>query len=133
MVEHCQKSFIIRFIAKVQKIEPWICWKRIIVMYKVYQNHFKLLFASIKTVSIITQISASLHRYYKGFCLEIHYGIKNRKLHSVAKNRVPLQKNPVLYEINDKEILPYITQLSPQSPHKTSMLAYIAGYIAKKW
>lgn len=50
-----------------------------------------------------------------------------------SKNRFPLKEITVLYEVNDKEILPYITQLSIQSPYQISMLAYIAEYIVRKW
>ena len=43
------------------------------------------------------------------------------------KNRALLQETGEVNGVNDRDILPYITQLSTQSPYHISILAYIAG------
>ena len=49
-----------------------------------------------------------------------------------SKNRAPLEESNELDENNDTDILPYVTQLSTQSPYQISILAYIAGFIVRK-
>ena len=48
-----------------------------------------------------------------------------------SKNRAPLEESNELDENNDTDILPYVTQLSTQSPYQISILAYIAGFIVR--
>lgn len=43
------------------------------------------------------------------------------------KNRALLQETGEVDGVNDRDILPYITQLTTQSPYHISILAYIAG------
>ena len=49
-----------------------------------------------------------------------------------SKNRAPLEEVNELDENNDTDSLPYVTQLSTQSPYQISILAYIAGFIVRK-
>ena len=117
-------------------------------MYKVSQDYLELLFVSIhgkngfnnnEELNIFT---SALRRFF------LRKSLWNQKvkiaqcwgrmtlpcaLLNWSKNRVSLKEMTVLYEVNDKDILTYITQLSLQSPYQILMLAYIVGYIVRKW
>ena len=153
LVEHSRKTFIIGFIVSAKSGEKLALdmlenSSSYFLMYKVSQDHLELLFACIRgkngynnnpDVRIFKSplkrlmFQNSIVASKTANCAMLEENDFNPILSlKWSTNRAPLEESNELDENNDTDILPYVTQLSTQSPYQVSILAYIAGLIVRK-
>ena len=152
LVEHRRKTFIIGFIGSAKSAEKLALDMlensySYFLTYKVSQDHLELLFACIrgkngynnnpdvrifKSALKRLMLRNSIVASKNANCAMLEENDFN-PIFSLkwSKNRAPLEESNELDENNDTDILPYVTQLSTQSPYQVSILAYNAGFIVR--
>ena len=150
LVEHRRNTFIIGFIVSAKSAEKLALDMlensySYFLTYKVSQDHLELLFACIrgkngynnnpdvrifKSALKRLMLRNSIVASKNANCAMLEENDFN-PIFSLkwSMNRAPLEESNELDENNDTDILPYVTQLSTQSPYQISILAYIAGFI----